>query len=185
MYAKQINESDVKDTFLGLIKLNTKTSTKEVKDELRKNKFWVTQSYVSSVISENYNEWGAIRTHNGLYYEYSIEEEVGQGDSNNSVDNLTKVPRMKILDAKYNDSFTVFIVTINDSNGNTHEIKISSEISKLPNPLYKVYVKDFGNLYVYVSAENYDVLTRHRACYYVSLLLNGYPYSDFRCVKVK
>lgn len=54
---KNVTENDVKEVFLTLMEENDETTSKEVKEELRDQGFWATQTEVSSIIRTNYKNW--------------------------------------------------------------------------------------------------------------------------------
>lgn len=81
---RTISDQDIKDAFKLLIEQNGTTSTKEVKEYLRTEGFWVLQHEVSSVMNACYQELGAERNHNGMYFEYqlaSIDDDDDDDDS--------------------------------------------------------------------------------------------------------
>ena len=71
---RQITDQDIKDAFLILINQNGTTSTKEVKEYLRSEGFWVFQSQVSQVINDSFQSLNTERVSNGIYFEYSLVE---------------------------------------------------------------------------------------------------------------
>ena len=84
MYNK-LTENDIKDAFLKLINENGETSTKEVKDYLRNQGFWVFQSTVKDFIDANFEELGTERTHNGKYNVYTLSQEDDNDEDDDDV----------------------------------------------------------------------------------------------------
>lgn len=54
---KNVREEDVKNVFLALMGENDEVTSKEVKEELRDQGFWATQTEISSIIRSNYKNW--------------------------------------------------------------------------------------------------------------------------------
>lgn len=191
MTSIKVNETDVRDSFLESLNQNTITSTKEVKDKLRFKGFWVTESYVSSVISENYKNWDSLRSFNGKFYEYIKDSKPVKSDDDdvevkNALDKPKKVKILGDVEKFYGD----LILKIQDSDGNSFLIKGSYSPKSLKNPLYEVRTGTNLPPIIFIEGDNYEVLTRHRACYYAYLMLtkdafNGIEYSSLRARKFK
>lgn len=136
MYNK-LTENDIKDAFLKLINENGETSTKEVKDYLRNQGFWVFQSTVKDFIDANFEELGTERTHNGKYNVYTLSQE----DDNDE-------------DDEYDDTFVYdddddddVIVNFNVKVFTARQLKFRKDsnaelFSKVINPKYAQYKSD-------------------------------------------
>lgn len=73
---KLITITEIEAKFKELIAEYGETTTKDVKDTLRSENYFVTQSQVSNALRENYSEWGAITYDSGNGYKiYALELE--------------------------------------------------------------------------------------------------------------
>lgn len=108
---KNLEQNDVTEAFVRLLITNGTATSLEVKENLRKNDFWVTQKQVSAILSdlvedENFlDAYDVTYTNNGSYriYEYhKIDEPVTSVKENtSSVDEIiefykTNLPFIKL-----------------------------------------------------------------------------------------
>lgn len=80
---KLITITEIEAKFKELIAEYGETTTKDVKDTLRSENYFVTQSQVSNALRENYSEWGAITYDSGngyKIYALELEEELEYDD---------------------------------------------------------------------------------------------------------
>lgn len=129
---RQITDQDIKDAFLILINQNGTTSTKEVKEYLRNDGFWVFQSQVSQVINDSFQSLNTERVSNGTYFEYSLVD-----DDDNDIDD---------------DDDTVVVsinATVNSFSPRQLKFRKDSNVelkSKLKNPKYVQYKSDIKSV---------------------------------------
>lgn len=79
---KTLTEKDIKNTIIELIEKNGETSNKEVKEKLRDDGFWVTQSTVKNFVDSNFKALGLKCNPSGHYKIYTFENDVFEVDVN-------------------------------------------------------------------------------------------------------
>lgn len=98
---KFVSEEDIQMAFEYLLEMNGKTTSLDVKENLREQNFYVTQEMVSDCIKENYTEWydGNVyrdyENNHYVYYSNSVEEDDDQinNEEENDVDTFIMVVR--------------------------------------------------------------------------------------------
>ena|ERR1035441_10444241 len=207
---KTITEQDVKDTLIKLIDEKGCTSALEVKKSLRKDGFWALQNEISELLGQVHREAGVIRTNNGSYfiYEYEtlqtsdldLDEDENEEDDvvsatvdafTNFIDGLTSVPaipKSKIISEPEMLSEDNYELTISHDGKNVR--LVISDSPNLKNSGTLVYEVRGGNGYTwYLYSEDKDIITRHKAIYYVWKVISqeydGFlAYADMRSTKL-
>jgi hypothetical protein len=207
---KNITEQDVKDTLIKLIDEKGCTSALEVKKSLRKDGFWALQNEISELLGQVHREAGVIRTNNGSYfiYEYEtlqtsdldLDEDENEEDDvvsatvdafTNFIDGLTSVPaipKSKIISEPEMLSEDNYELTISHDGKNVR--LVISDSPNLKNSGTLVYEVRGGNGYTwYLYSEDKDIITRHKAIYYVWKVISqeydGFlAYADMRSTKL-
>lgn len=199
---KTVKENDVKEVLINLLDENGSTTALDVKKLLRKKGFWALQKNVSNLLNEVYREFDIIRTNNGSYlvYEYDTSEKEYKDDSicesSNNVNQDTLEDNTKL-------SITIKSKIIGspelvDDNNETYELIIECDgnktklfVSKVPylNNINLVYEVRTNNGTWYLYSEDPNIITRHRAIYYVwKVISNEYDksvkYSELRSTKL-
>lgn len=143
---RQITDQDIKDAFLILINQNGTTSTKEVKEYLRSEGFWVFQSQVSQVINDSFQSLNTERVSNGIYFEYSLVE-VDDTDDDDDIDDDDDT------DDDDDDDDDTVIVTINAkvNSFSPRQLRFRKDsnielISKFKNPKYIQFKSDIQSI---------------------------------------
>lgn len=175
---KKVSEKDVTDKFVQLIEENGSTTTMDVKKALRNDGFWVFQKTVSAILGETFIGLGMTREFNGHYCVYSkaeaqIDDEYTSTDTEDvdveDVDTDNSAKRAKVITDIQMVADDIYQLSIL-ANGNTVDLFVSTDlIINLSNELaYRVYDNKGREWFLYTS--NKDVITRHRAIYYVWLV---------------
>lgn len=190
----RVTEKDVTDKLLQLIEENGTTTTLEVKKALRKDGFWVFQSTVSNILAEKFVELGLCRSYNGEYHLYSkIEVDNDSVDTaDNSDEDITIVSpitrRAKIIEEpSLLDDDTYKLIIEFDGKQNALVVSAESDLKGCGELVYKVNDMKGNNWYLYSQDKN--IITRHRAIYYVwrvvSQEYDGFlEYSELRSKKL-
>jgi hypothetical protein len=135
---RTITDQDIKAAFKLLMEQNGTTSTKEVKEYLRTQGFRVTQTDVSPIMNDSYQELGAERNFNGVYYEYQLSGSSPQivcDDDDDDDDDDTVVINVK--------------ATINSFSNRQLKFRKDSNIelvSKFNNPKYTQFKSDIQSI---------------------------------------
>lgn len=147
---RQITDQDIKDAFLILINQNGTTSTKEVKEYLRSEGFWVFQSQVSQVINDSFQSLNTERVSNGIYFEYSLVE---VDDTDDDDDDDTDDDDDDDDDDDIDDDDDTVVVTVNTTvnSFSSRQLKFRKDSnveleSKLRNPKYAQYKLDIKSV---------------------------------------
>ena len=191
---KKVSEKDVTDKFVQLIEENGSTTTMDVKKALRNDGFWVFQKTVSAILHETFIDLGITRQFNGQYCTYykaepQTTDEDNSMDSDNDLDDVdtesvTSIKRAKVITDIHmvaDDVYQLSILVDDD----TVDLLVSTSQLGLANAdlVYRVYDNKGREWFLYST--NKDVITRHRAIYYVWLVASreydGFvKYSDLR-----
>lgn len=192
---KQVTEKDVTDKFLQLIEENGTTTTMDVKKALRNDGFWVFQRTVSNILHEAFVGLGIAREFAGEYCIYYKPETI---DINITEDNTTEddedgedstldaniVKRAKVIsDLKMiaDDTYQLTILV----DGTTVDLVVTTNefLGMCGDLAYNVFDNTGRDWYVFSTNKN--LITRHRAIYYVWLVASkeydGFiKYADLR-----
>jgi hypothetical protein len=207
---KTPTSQQITDKAIELIELNGLTTNLEIKTALRKDGFWVFQSDVSKAMNENYESVGLELSNNGSFNTYfkatpiTTDDEgddglepfittVDEDDENPIIEpepEVEKTKKSKIIGDPEFVGTNTYLLAISHE-GVENDLIISSE-DNLPKSfgtlVYEVKSKNGGdNWYLYSS--NKDIITRHKAIYYVWKVLNygvdsAILYSELRSTKL-
>lgn len=214
---KTPTSQEITDKAIELIELNGLTTNLEIKTALRKEGFWVFQSDVSKAMNENYETVGLELSNNGNFNTYFKATPITSDDedddglepyitSTNEQDDedtivepedevetepeVEKTKKSKIIGDPEFVGTNTYLLAISHE-GVENDLIISSE-DNLPKSfgtlVYEVKSKNGGdNWYLYSS--NKDIITRHKAIYYVWKVLNfgvdsAILYSELRSTKL-
>jgi len=206
---KTITEQDVKDTLVKLLDENGHTTALEVKNSLRTDGFWALQNDVSQLLTQVHGEMGVIRTNNGSYFIYEYEtlqtSDLDLDDDNDddtdivsstvdafvnfldSLDSEPIIPRSKIVSEPEMLSEDNYELTISHNGKNVR--LVISDSPNLKNSGTLVYEVRNGSTTWYLYSEDKDIITRHKAIYYVWKVISqecdGFcAYADMRSTKL-
>jgi len=202
---KKVTDQNVKDVFESLIEENGTTTTVDVKSTLRKKGFWVFQSTVSEIMDRIYKDLGFDRTNNGLYYTYfkplaTSDDENEDNDDNDeddddddnatlddsSVQKSPKSVKSTVISMYSDTTRNAYVITLkHEGNHFTVNISLDSKFQSLT-PIYEVKTPENS---WYLFCTNEDLITRHKAIYYVWKAINEFEdksilYSELRSKKI-
>lgn len=207
---KKATEQEIKDAFIELLDKNGETTSKDVKDLLRSEGFWIYQKEVSDLLGQVYNELGTERTNNGEYYvytpivedddaflddfygqDYEDEDIVDEDDETEQViksvtgytssifDNTQflggisddeKVKKGKILGDTITIGVGTYVLPVEyDGKRNDLFVSTHNDLHGFGTLVYEVRT---NNRVFYLYSPDADIITRHRAIYYVWKVIN-------------
>jgi len=216
---KKVTEQEIKDAFTELLANNGETTSKDVKDHLRDEGFWVYQKEVSDLLNQVFEELGTTRVNNGGYYVYTPievdddfygenyedkdivddapvgdfygkgqQQNYGQSDKDgdtepvtgctttifldNEEDDTEKTKKGKILGDTCTIGTGTWALPI-EFDGIRHDLFVSvhNDIIGFGHLVYEVRTPKQQTYYLY--SPEYDIITRHRAIYYVWKVLSN------------
>lgn len=191
MFTK-LTESDVVRKAFQLIEEDGFTTTLDIKKALRKEGFWVFQHNVSKILAQKFAEWNLCRSFNGDYYLYTkiqTDSSIDSADNSEMNDTTVNVKKPKIIEQPnmLDDDIYKLIIEF-EGKQNALIVSTENDLVDCGDLVYKVSDMKGNNWYLY--SQDKDMITRHRAIYYVWKVVSQeydqfVKYREFRSKKIR
>lgn len=147
---KTLTSKNIESTFFKMLNEKGKATSKEVKDELRKQGFYVFQITVSNALKSIASDNKIRKEYNGQYFLYIKD-----------IDEKATNKKCKVLNISTDNDEFLYKVTIVDSDDEKHNVLIY--LNEPNDYKYKIIYKN--NIICYVNSEGFD-LSRKQSRYY-------------------
>lgn len=141
----------IENTFMHLLNKNGRTTSLDVKTELRNNGFYVFQNTVSNAIKEISKKYSISKEYNGQYFVYKL---------NNNNSKITN-KKCKVVEVSENNDGTLYKVIFIGCDGERHTVSVT--LFEPEKYSYKITYKN--DIICYVTSEDCE-LTRRQSRYY-------------------